>query len=374
MLNVRIIKKNNGSKFLRIRYGLSPEGKLVKKAEIYTCDEHGINLQGVDSSALKIIRRLRKAGFKSYIVGGAVRDLLLGIQPKDFDIATDARPRQIRLLFINSRIIGRRFRIVHIYYNSDQIIEVSTFRSLEKAASNNIYGIMEEDVWRRDFTINALLYCPFEQIIIDYIGGFEDIKRSRLRTLTPAERSFSEDPVRMIRAIKYSVQTGFLLPQALISAIKKLHGKIGDCSRERITEEIYKILQSGESTSIFYLLQRVKLLKVILPALDRLIAEREKGHSPHSLRSPLLKGLERLDNIIRQAPGKKIERGRLLACLLEDLFLKSHEYRRPGVPRQEINNFLKDLAYPLLPSIKDINSAASLLVKPRNEQHFKRGK
>ncbi len=356
---------------MRIRYGVSPDGKPVKKAEIYTSDEHKIDLQDINSSALKIIYRLRKAGFKSYIVGGAVRDLLLGSQPKDFDIATDARPRQIRSLFINSRIIGRRFRIVHIYYNSDQIIEVSTFRSREKSSSNNIYGIMEEDVWRRDFTINALLYCPFEQIIIDYVGGFEDIKHSRLRTLTSAEGSFSEDPVRMIRAIKYSVQTGISLPQTLSSAIKKLHGKIGDCSRERITEEIYKILQSGESTSIFYLLQRVKLLKVILPALDGLIAERGKGRPPSP---PLLKGLERLDNRIRQEPGKKLERGRLLARLLEDLFLKSHEYRRPGVPRQEINGFLKDLAYPLLPSIKDINSAASLLVRPRNERHLKRGK
>ncbi len=342
---------------MRIRYGLSPDGKLVKKAEIYTRDEHGINLQGVASSALKIIRRLRKAGFKSYIVGGAVRDLLLGSQPKDFDIATDARPRQVRSLFINSRIIGRRFRIVHIYYDSDQVIEVSTFRSLEKAASNNIYGIMEEDVWRRDFTINALLYCPFEQIIIDYVGGFEDIKRSRLCTLTSAERSFSEDPVRMIRAIKYSVQTGFLLPQTLSRAIKNLHEKIGDCSRERVTEEVYKILQSGEATSIFYLLQRVKLLKVILPALDILIAERGKG------RKPLLKGLERLDNRIRQEPGKKLERSRLLACLLEDLFFKGHIYKRQGTPLQEISDFLKSSVKPLLPSIKDINKAASFLVR-----------
>ncbi len=357
MPNLFIILKKNGSKLLRIRYGLSPDGKMVKKAEIYTRNEHGIDPQGVDSSAIKIIRRLRKAGFKSYIVGGAVRDLLLGSQPKDFDIATDARPRQIRSLFINSRIIGRRFRIVHIYYNSDQVIEVSTFRSLEKAASNNIYGIMEEDVWRRDFTINALLYCPFEQIIIDYVGGFEDIKRSRLRTLTSAERSFSEDPVRMIRAIKYSVQTGILLPQNLSSAIKKLHGKIGDCSRERITEEIYKILQSGESSSIFYLLQRVKLLKVILPALDGFITDGGKG------RPPLLKGLERLDNRIRKEPGKKLERGRLLACLMEDLFLKGHPFKRQGITLREISDFLKSSAKPLLPSIKDINCAASLLVK-----------
>ena len=362
MPNVLIILKNNGSKYLRIRYGLSPKGKLVKKAEIYTRDEHGINLQGVDSSALKIIRRLRKAGFKSYIVGGAVRDLLLGSQPKDFDIATDARPRQIRSLFINSRIIGRRFRIVHIYYDSDQVIEVSTFRSLEQAASNNIYGIMEEDVWRRDFTINALLYCPFEQIIIDYVGGFEDIKRSRLRTLTPVDRSFSEDPVRMIRAIKYSIQTGILLPQTLSGAIKKLHGKIGDCSRERITEEIYKILQSGKSTSIFILLQRVKLLKVILPALDRLIAERGKGRS-HGL--PLLKGLERLDNKIRQEPGKKLERGRLLACLMEDLFFEDHIYKHQRIPLREISGFLKSSAKPLLPSIKDINSASSFLARQK---------
>jgi len=342
---------------LRIRYGLSPGGKLVKKAEIFNRDEHGIDLQGVDSSALKIIRRLRKAGFKSYIVGGAVRDLLLSNKPKDFDIATDARPRQIRSLFINSRIIGRRFRIVHIYYDSDKVIEVSTFRSLEKAASNNIYGIMEEDVWRRDFTINALLYCPFEQIIIDYVGGFEDVNRRRLRTLTSAERSFSEDPVRMIRAIKYSVQTGFLLPQTLSSAIKKLHKKIGDCSRDRVTEEVYKILQSGKAAAIFYLLQRVKLLKVILPALDNLIAEGGKG------RKPLLKGLERLDNRIRQEPEKKQERGWLLAGLLEDLFFKGYTYKRQGIPLQEITDFLKSSAKPLLPSIKDVNKAASFLVR-----------
>ena len=163
-----------------VRYGTDAQGQIVRKAHIYTADEHGILSSRIDSDAVRIIRRLTQKGYSAYIVGGAVRDLLTGRAPKDFDIATDAFPKQICRFIPKSRIIGRRFRIVHVYFyrrSGRKVLEVATFRSKHSGSENTLYGPIEEDVWRRDFTINALYYCPLKGVLLDYVGGLEDIRQ-----------------------------------------------------------------------------------------------------------------------------------------------------------------------------------------------------
>ncbi|HUX51874.1 MAG TPA: polynucleotide adenylyltransferase PcnB, partial [Spirochaetia bacterium] len=154
-----------------IRYKKSESGSAVKQAEVYLKEEHNLSPGRIDPDALKIIRRLKNSGHSAYIVGGAVRDLILGNKPKDFDIVTDAAPARIRKLFRNSRIIGKRFRLVHIFFG-EKLIEVSTFRAETSVGFMNVYGEIEEDVKRRDFTVNALYYDPEENTILDYHGGF----------------------------------------------------------------------------------------------------------------------------------------------------------------------------------------------------------
>lgn len=175
-----------------IRYAVNEQGKQVPIAKIYTQEEHRIPNTKVDRDARFIIEKLKKSRFEGYIVGGAVRDLMLGKDPKDFDIATDASPKQLRKIFWNSRIIGRRFKLVHIYFQ-EKIFEVSTFRSSENDAmtGNNSYGTIEEDAKRRDFTINGLYYDPVERQIVDFNDSFKDMKNKKMRSIIPLNKTLS---------------------------------------------------------------------------------------------------------------------------------------------------------------------------------------
>jgi poly(A) polymerase len=349
---------------LLARYGTSPDGKPVKKADIYTAEEHGIDLRWIDRDARRIISRLKKAGHKAYIVGGAVRDLLTGKKPKDFDIATDAVPRRIRKLFRHSRVIGRRFRIVHVYVprgTERKIFEVATFRSGSSDAGNNVYGAMEEDVWRRDFTLNALFYCPEDQIIIDYAGGVRDIKERRLRTLAPTEDSFLEDPVRMIRGLKYSVYTGFPLPAAVTAVIKRHRRELASCSAPRLTEEVYKILASGHAADIFVQAFRLGLLEVFLPSLDRHLRDlgRRGGETA------LLEALGALDERIRSGRTPEPSRGAMLSYLLRGLMTKWAEPQAGEDMEEALQQFLREASLPLVPSRREIAQAGRRLLRRR---------
>jgi poly(A) polymerase len=228
---------------LRIRYGKKENGALIKKAVVYTRNEHRINFADVDDDAVFICSRLRANGFETYIVGGAVRDLMLGKKPKDFDIVTDATPPRIKKIFRNSRIIGRRFRLVHVFFGP-RIFEVSTFRSLKDGHTSNTYGAVEEDVLRRDFSINALFYDPENQVVVDYVNGMADIRRKKIRPIIPAELIFKDDPVRMIRALKYAAATGFSISWMLKRRIKKEADLLDLVSPSRRTEELLKIINS----------------------------------------------------------------------------------------------------------------------------------
>lgn len=292
-----------------IRYRRAENGKPVAKAVVYTAGEHGIDRSGIDPDAIRIIERLRENGHEAYIVGGAVRDLILGRRPKDFDIATDAQPSRIKRIFRSARIIGRRFRLVHVYAGP-KIFEVSTFRSIANGTVGNEFGTVDEDAHRRDFTLNALYFDPHDSTLVDYVGGFKDMAAKRIEPVIPLGNIFKEDPVRMIRCVKYAAMAAFRIPFGVRRALRRDSALLGGASSSRLTEEFIKILGSGCSAAIVEGLGRFDLLRHILPE-----AARRAGDRP-ALKAALGEELARLDGISRD-PGQ--ERG--LAVLLSH-FLK----------------------------------------------------
>lgn len=241
-----------------------------------------IDPQLVDQDAAKVVRRLHRYGHEAYLVGGCVRDLLLGRQPKDFDVATSATPTEIKQLFRNCRIIGRRFRLAHIIFRG-KIIETSTFRSQPPPTDlgtsdaskiirrDNIFGTAEEDALRRDFTVNGLFHDLRANRVIDYVGGLEDLRRKRIRTIGDPQVRIPEDPVRIIRAIKFAARLGFRIDRATESAMVEHRGLISLCSVARVLEEIYKLLGSGATEPAFKLMHRTGVLSVLFPELAMLL-------------------------------------------------------------------------------------------------------
>lgn len=250
-----------------VRYYKNSRGKAVKLAEFYEKHEHHIRKEDIDHNALYICDRLRNAGYEAYIVGGAVRDMIIGRKPKDFDIVTDAYPRQIKKLFRNARIIGRRFLLVHVLMGGT-IYEISTFRAANSVTGdNNCFGTMKEDVWRRDFSINALYYSPKTEQVIDFIGGFRDLLKRIVRPIIPLRIIFQEDPVRLIRAVKFSVMIGGDIPLLLKLFIIFNAHRIVTVSSSRLTEELFKIMKMDNTTEVFRKLARLNILRYILPGV-----------------------------------------------------------------------------------------------------------
>lgn len=348
------------------RYGATENGDIIKKAHIFTQEEHGIDVHLVDPDAMWVLRRLRTEGFVAYVVGGAVRDMIVGRAPKDFDVATDAHPQQIRRLFRSARIIGRRFRIVHVYCGREKYIEVTTFRSRGAVGTalhtahpdqNNLFGTLEEDAERRDFTMNALYYCPIDKLVIDYVGGVPDIRQRRLRTLVPAETSFTEDPVRMIRAVKYASLVGFPVPPAMAGLIRRMRESILTCSRERVTEEVFKILSSGAAGGILELAHKMRLFDVMFPALAVNLQESRKKFGDYSF-------AERLRDLDRRVnEGKAFDRNAMFGFLFKDLVLARKDLLEDADPAFLIQQFLKTASEPLFPSKKDLAIAADSLLR-----------
>lgn len=279
---------------MRIRYYRNPSGGLQAKARVFDRAEHGIDAANVDREAVAIVKRLASHGYSAYIVGGAVRDLLLGNRPKDFDIVTDALPNRIRKIFSNSRIIGRRFKLVHVY-SGQKIYEVSTFRSLSTGTIGNEYGTIDEDVQRRDFTINALYYDPIVSEIIDFLAGLDDLHARRLKAIIPLDKIFREDPVRMVRGIKYAAANRFIMPLSLKFAIRRDAALLADVSPSRLAEEFYKIIASGKSMIVLQALDKYGLLQHILPQVHAAI------HGDRTFKEEFLKNLSSLD-LLAQTP------------------------------------------------------------------------
>jgi poly(A) polymerase len=294
---------------LLVRYQKGPDGKPVKKAVVYTNPEHGIDPRSVDTDAMRIVERLRQNGHDAYIVGGAVRDLLIGRIPKDYDIVTDAQPQRIKRLFYRSRIIGRRFRLVHVYVGN-RIYEVSTFRSMVNGSIGNTYGTIDEDAQRRDFSMNALYFDPLQGHLVDYVGGYKDVKARRVVPVIPLRTIFTEDPVRMLRAVKYAVSTKFTIQFWTRLAIRRQAKLLETASVSRLGEEAIKIFGSGKAALITGSLRSFGLLQAILPRIDNAFAA--GGQKAVSMRT----NLEALDAYVGETGDKSL--GVLLAFVVRD--------------------------------------------------------
>jgi len=274
--------------------------------------EHIISRKNIDPDALKVLYRLKNNGFVAYLVGGGVRDLLLERQPKDFDIGTSAHPQQVRRLFRNCFIVGRRFRLAHVRFGR-KVVEVSTFRRAAEPEGgdtlihrDNTFGTPEEDAFRRDFTVNALFYDIANFSVIDWVGGLEDLKARVIRTIGDPAVRFREDPVRMLRAVAIAARLDFAIDADTAEAVRHLRGEIVRSSSARVLEEFYKILRQGRSRRTFEMLHGYGLLAYLLPEADRAIAAggesllgslarldayRQAGlASPDQLTNPLLMG------------------------------------------------------------------------------------
>ncbi|MDH3354285.1 MAG: polynucleotide adenylyltransferase PcnB [Chromatiales bacterium] len=248
-------------------------------------DHHNISRKNISRNALKVLYKLNEAGYASYLVGGGVRDLLLERRPKDFDIATDATPEQVKHLFRNSRLIGRRFRLAHVFFGRD-IIEVATFRgpNVDNAKTSdqgmilrdNDYGTLEEDAWRRDFSINALYYNIDDFSVVDYTGGVPDVKAKNLRIIGEPEKRFREDPVRMLRAVRFAAKLDFRIEKRCEKSIDKLGGLLEDISSARLFDESTKLFLSGHGVESFYELRHYDLFYTLYPEIDELLDEHPK--------------------------------------------------------------------------------------------------
>jgi len=276
--------------------------------------QHGIHPENVDSGAVEVVTRLQDAGFAAYLVGGCVRDLLLGHEPKDFDVATSATPEEVRELFRRSRLVGRRFRIAHVRVGRD-VIEVSTFRSGTSAEEDdershseegmilrdNVYGTIEEDAFRRDFTINALYYDPTSREVIDYVGGLDDLEHRRLHFIGDTVRRLREDPVRAIRAVRFQAKIGFDVDPAITRALPETAEAITAIPPARLFDEVLKLLLSGYGAQAWSLLADTPLRAALFPCVD-----------PHD---PLI-GLAMRNTDERIGEGKPVTPGFMLAVLL----------------------------------------------------------
>ena len=276
---------------------------------------HGIDPNLVDERAIHVVRTLQQAGFEAYVVGGAVRDLLVGLRPKDFDVATDATPEQVKGLFRRAFIIGRRFRIVHVVYGrgrEHEVIEVSTFRAhLDNAAAeqvkgnertskselagmkhavdstgrvlrDNVWGPQDEDATRRDFTVNAMYYDPESQIVVDYHGGMQDVKKRVLRMIGDPATRYREDPVRIIRAIRFAAKLsplGFKLESKTAKPLVACKTLLADVPQSRLFDEMLKLLQTGHALASIEQLIGLGLAKGIYPLLDVVVERAGVKHN-----------------------------------------------------------------------------------------------
>jgi len=284
--------------------------------------KHPISRKRIDEEALKVLYRLHRHGFLAYLVGGSVRDLLLGKSPKDFDVATNAHPHEINTLFRNSRIIGRRFRLVQVYFKGGKTVEVSTFRShaeFEETKNEEgeiirteSFGTPEEDALRRDITINGLFYNISDFSIIDYVGGMADLERQVIRTIGDPNEKFRQDPVRMIRVIRQAARTGFSIEDQTYQAILRHHEEIQKCSPSRVRDEFIRDLKEGVAQPSLDFMLRTGLLFSIFPDLHRAFGDRNPLKKKNQQFFLWLFGL--VDQLIKM--GKTIPESILLALFL----------------------------------------------------------
>jgi len=332
----------------------APRTRHGKRVEV-PADEHGIDPALVDERAVKVVNTLVDAGHEAYIVGGAVRDLLLGLRPKDFDVATDATPEQVKALFRRAFIIGRRFRIVHVVFGrgrDHEVIEVSTFRANVAAAESqqvvgderntrdalaghthavdasgrvlrdNVWGTQVEDAARRDFTVNALYYDPLRQVVVDYHGGIKDAKKKMLRMIGDAATRYREDPVRIIRVVRFAAKLGFEIEAKTRAPIREMAALLDNVPPSRTFDEMIKLLQTGHALASIEELRKQGLHRGVFPVLDVALDEAHR----HDGREKFVQ-LALADTDRRVGEGKPVAPSFMLASMLwhdvQDRWLKN---------------------------------------------------
>ncbi len=390
--------------------GLCYYAAVSIKPVIIPRSNHPISRTWISPNALRVLYRLKEQGFHSYLVGGGVRDLLLGREPKDFDIATDARPNEIKKIFRNCRLIGRRFRLAHIHFH-DEIIEVATFRSNvtelpeteapaevsapaetvphtataapesgspEAPASpapaaaegsapparprpprmlksedgmilrDNVFGTPEEDALRRDFTVNALFYSIADYSVIDYVGGMEDLRKGLIRIIGDPAVRFTEDPVRMVRAVRFAAMLGFEIEEETARALLDLRDKVAMASPARMYEEVQKLFLLGEGEKIFQLLRTTGLFGVIFPHIDAWIDREEEGY-PHIR---VGKALEWVDACVQA--GRKVEPHVLFSLMFGQYVEEKWQRLREGgmVPLDALDKAVAEFLAEIVPRVQ----------------------
>ena len=352
---------------------ITPEGKTVRRVESTVAgkrvelpkSEHGIDLKLVDERAVKVVTTLANAGFEAYIVGGAVRDLLVGLRPKDFDVATNATPEQVKGLFRRAFIIGRRFRIVHVVFGRgrqdsglSEVIEVSTFRAMVGAAEaeqvsgndkpsrselagkshvvdaegrvlrDNVWGPQVDDAARRDFTVNAMYYDPVREIVVDYHGGIKDVKKKLLRMIGDPVARYREDPVRIIRVVRFAAKLGFEIEPKTRAPIKEMVALLDNVPSSRTFDEMIKLLQTGHALASIEELRKQGLHRGVFPVLDVALDEARR----HDGREKFVQ-LSLADTDRRVSEGKPVAPSFMLACMLwHDVLDRWQKLKAQGEP------------------------------------------
>ena len=375
------------------------------ETEIISRSSHNISRQLISPNALKTLYRLRDNGFSACLVGGCVRDLLLGRQPKDFDIATDATPSQIKRTFRNCRLVGRRFRLAHLHFK-DEILEVATYRATYIEAEptdnndndeavdepapaehhhrhdhqviksehgvilrDNLFGTAEEDAWRRDFTINALAYNITDFSIVDYVGGMEDLRLGIIRTIGDPLERFTEDPVRMLRAIRFAGLLEFTIEKHTWQALLEMADSIGRASPARLFDELLKLLFCGEGEKCGFLLLQSGLLAAIFPNVEEWLGSR----TACSLKGPFHKELAFVDSLCKS--GRNVSPALLLALLFgEYLAAKGAVFLDRGARPQEsvdsaVAEFMQEISVRLMVPQKTVIRLREILLL---QQRFSR--
>ncbi len=337
--------------------------KKNKGPVVYKRPEHCISRKNIDSDALKVLYRLSSLGYTAYLVGGGVRDLLMGRKPKDFDVGTSAKPNEVKRAFKNCFLIGRRFRLAHVRFGGGKIIETATFRQnsqtigeiIEHAAEgpleDNTFGTPETDAYRRDFTVNGLFYDIKDFSVIDWVGGMKDINKKIIRAIGDPEIRFQEDPVRMMRAVKFSSRLDFKIERKTLAAMKKYHACILNAAVPRVCEEVFRLFPYGRSKEAFRLMWECGMLGDLLPALSSYI------DSSGGTKSVLWKYLSVLDRYeeMMSSKGYEVSNALRAAVLMTGLFKAE---KKDGQGRKVMQPMLESLKIP-----KAVYFTASLLLE-----------
>ena len=355
-------------------FGFFSKKKAKEGPVVCARPDHCISRKNIDPDALKVLYRLSHLGYEAYLVGGGVRDLLLGRAPKDFDVGTSAKPNEVKRAFRNCFLIGRRFRLAHVRFGQ-KVIETATFRAnsqsvgdiIEHAAEgpmeDNTFGTPETDANRRDFTVNGLFYDIKTFAVIDYVGGLKDLKKKVIRSIGDPMIRFREDPVRMMRAVKFSSRLGFAIEKGTEKAIRKLHSCILTASTPRVCEEVFRLFPYGASAKAFWMLYDFGLMGDLLPDLAAFI-KADGGE-----KSATWRHLEVLDRY-EQAMHK---RGYDVPNALRAAVLYTAMARKMGA-REALGTMLKSIALPkasYFAAIFMIDSAKRLALDPaRGRRRF----